>query len=946
MRVLSIALYQNLGTGVIGNTLNVSGFPVINVGKKAWSIDQGEQLTRVKPADLTVEISDPAGTAWTFINNQLAITNGLLPPYLVFTVDGQIVYTGLVDPANIVQHLSADKMSVEIGSQSWDIQLSNSYLVPTVANPNWWQRPAPTNNTPRTSYSFNAYSAYGMMLIHGGGMNDVIFVGNATNWVSVGDQVQVTYGGSTYSLIVVNVTDSVSFDPGAIASAGYEDLRTMPGYTGTLSTITLSGSPWGNYSTSFSNGAPSTTASGISIVQHGGNYNLYSTFMQQTFTRVATSTTSIAYFTVQQTIGANPNPACYTIPLDSIEGIAIGDVQCTISGSQSATFTVLGVNPETLCITTKEAVTNLDTGDRLYFNIDTINQLVLTDAHTVLAQAMYPYSVDTSRWTPATTVNPVFGWVPLKNLIATSANLTAISDLEPTLTGCNLIGGLSNTYSGNVDAGWTATTGLTYSTLVTHADWTQQLTSAPSSLMPYEARSLSPYSRLRNRAYSSTSWLAQDNGPTPGTGTTPTVPSTWVDAWTPTIGTTIPLLVVYDYLQMRRLNMTGSTITTTAWTGSSWGSTGSLTWPSASAVRSLCNFPTGPAGALLGITTLGTLELAFMGGGGVHSCTLPQALQASELVPTPYGPYVVGPQGYGQVVYSGSTLSVNWAIFPDSVSCLWPNTFVARTSTEAFVLGRFDTQDSGGSQVTQSWSYRLMMTPPSSTTPDASIIYSELESEGVPIFVGCMRDPSKAGRLLGHFGGQVFTVDTVMPNVIERFTPGSLTAIDAIEHICQIAGCMAVPSATGTMQIISRNNSETPIALTGILKERIDNNLSWSDFYSLILVETQDGAFYAQAPDTGQTEISGGKLLTLSGHPMLWHVSQCQAIADAFYAWFGKPRQVSMQTWTYPNSTGGTPWDGLQPFALITINGSIPYRLMALENDYVNGKATVTLVAN
>ena len=154
---------------------------------------------------------------------------------------------------------------------------------------------------------------------------------------------------------------------------------------------------------------------------------------------------------------------------------------------------------------------------------------------------------------------------------------------------------------------------------------------------------------------------------------------------------------------MRKITVAagGHALTATPWTGSAWGSATGLTWPTGNALMSVCNFPTGPANALLAVTSANTLELALFTGSA--SCAVPGWLQGGILVPTPYGPYLIGAQGYAQVVYSGGTLSLNGIAFTDQVTCFWPQTFAARSSSEAVILGRLDPTTGASSQVTESW---------------------------------------------------------------------------------------------------------------------------------------------------------------------------------------------------------------------------------------------------
>jgi len=946
MRSLVVNLYQNLGTAMIGNNLLVTGYPVTKIGKQSWSLDSGDQLTKIKPSDLTVEFTDPTGSAWTFIQTQLASTNALYPPYITLTVDSNIVFTGIIDPTNIVQHNSASGYSIELSAQDWSIELANQYLA-------GWQRPNPTSNNAKSSYPFTGYSAYGEIInYHGINQynNYIFFVGDATQAVSPGDQISFQTNGVANTYNVIDVILSPSYGWQALAGIGYLSYASLPNWVANgsvLSAIVLSNTPW---PTAAGSGGSSLDSNSTIV---GGGGNVYSSFYQKSFTVQAANTTANSYFTVL----AKDNAHSY-IYLDSVNGIIPGDILCCVNGTYSATYTVLAVNPEACYIYVKEDITNLDPSAniRIYFDTDTANDVVMTDVRTILTKATLPFNLDLSRFTQAQTIEPIFGFVSSQPYNSNSCSLSSISDMEPTLTGCNLISGITTNFTGNIDSGWTSNRNSSYPATL-HADWTNQLLSAPSSLMFYETKTLSANARWRNIAYNNFSGTGQDNGPTPNTGSVALIsgftapytkmPSGWIDSTTTSNLITLPALVFYDYLSMRRLTVASNTaqVVSSTWNGTGWNTGTNLTWRFTNKLSSISNFPTGPAGSILGVTIDGKLEIDT--GSAMYQCNIPSNIVNPELAVTPYGAYLISSSAYAKINYSGTTLSITPAVFDvGTVSNFYPNTFVAINSTQCFILGGLTTQDNSGSTISQTWSYLLSSTPAASA--NKSIALSEPIREGFPIFAQAMRDPSKTGRIIGHLGGSVFQVDTVVPYCVERFNPSGQTALSVIEHASQLQNCMAYPLPNGTMKIISRNNSETATNITNILQTKIDNTLCWPDFYSITLVETQDGTYYADTLPISQggTNQDGGKLLTISGHPMVWHVSQAQAMSDALSMWFGKPRSLSNQSWTYPDSTTATPWDSLQPFQLLTINGSIQYRLMSLENDYINGTADVTLIQN
>ena len=123
VRVIAASLWQNLGTGEPGASLDLSG-RMISVGQLSWSAD--EQLTKVSPGDLTLKVEDNDGAAWTFIQDSLTITGGLLPPFILVDVDGERRFLGVVNPKGLRQEVKTRE--VEITGQDWSILLANTPL--------------------------------------------------------------------------------------------------------------------------------------------------------------------------------------------------------------------------------------------------------------------------------------------------------------------------------------------------------------------------------------------------------------------------------------------------------------------------------------------------------------------------------------------------------------------------------------------------------------------------------------------------------------------------------------------------------------------------------------------------------------------------------------------------------------------------------------------------
>ena len=1033
MRAITCVLWQNLGTGAIGNTLSVFG-TVTRLGVVSQVID--EQLTKVKAGEITVEVNDPTGAIWTFVQTELALNTaqavGLLPPYLQLLVAGQQVFLGIVDPSRIVYHQSADVNSIEFGAQDWSIQLANSYLGSQSANP--W--------LPSTAYTAGNPAATPIVPPSQVILNDSLYIciasGTSGTTGPIGDGVSITDGSVTWAYVPPGWARtppkaSLNSTPGSPITGYSAPLGqmvdstaayTLPQYATTVffttadfvSVMDLLTCDNSNSGLGLTNTVAGVTFIVIQVLPtvpnpfgsshsypedgHGnllaltpvvlaqlspespivlgpwGFTNLAIAYLDESnvaypgvFTHASATGAELDYFTVQQAVPLSPPNPVNVISLNSVDGIFPQDALTQVHGSQASSWTVLGINPELNCVQVSGDVTNLNIGDGIYFDAATDAEQVMVDARQTLQLAAYPFQVDTSRLVRPTLPMPVFGWLALQGL-------KAVSDIEPTTAGTvKVFSGLTNAYIGGPDIPWIAQAPTTLPASQPQlADWTQQLASAPASMMPYTVRSNtggtqgdSPWSELRNRVYNTSSFVAVDNGPVPwftplayNSSTPPwsgyppldpAIPSTWFDPFgmETVLGYYqfgIPTQIFYDYLLMRKVIITttntlgtiSQTIQTQAWSGTAWGSLTTVTWPSGNIIVDISNFPGAPSGVMVGLTMGGTLEYAIFNAGAIiGSKGIPNLLQNGSLVPTLHGVALVGGPAYGWLTYAAGVYAFTYAILAGQVDVLWPQTFVARTATEAVCLGRLDDQAGGK---TESWLFRLSL-PPVATTPLSSIVLSEPIGAGTPTFAGAILDPTKAGRVVGHWAGQLWQVDTVAPWTIERWTPNGMSALEACEHIAQLFGAMCIPQPNGYLAIVSRDISETAIALTVIIAKN-DQSLCWQDFYSTVRTTTADGKTYWDAPSLGGQV--GGKLLEISNHPMLWSLSQCGAMAENMATWFNVPRAMAKQTWTYPDPNTAPPWEGLPAFAKVTVNGTGPWRVMSMEQDFIAGTAEVLLI--
>jgi hypothetical protein len=753
-----------------------------------------------------------------------------------------------------------------------------------------------------------------------------------TAWIT-----PVPVAPSTYFTVVANTPNSSQY-PATIGSSG-------------AAMIQLNQQPW-----------PTTAL--------GGTWSA-------TFTQYGATLQDVEYWTTTVAVGSGTG--CYALQLNSVAGILPGDNLVAINGSNSGSWTVAGVDPTLFQVQTVEQVQNVPLGTQIYFDQDSENEMTLQDPGIILTQAAFPFAVDLSKFSAPSTQDPVFGLIgsPYIGAGSGSTAVFGIGDIEPTLTGLKLNTGAfwldpnspgnylkTLSYTGKPGAwAYTSTTAAVYAP---NADWTQQLAAAPSSLMPYEVL-LNPFMRLRNRTYNDNAYYQENNGlivvnnlvvngayvQTLATGqyqytqtglTYSTSNGDNFTPWTPSMGVLAQVLPVYDYLNMRRLKFNGSALEVRSWTGSTWGSPSNYTWPGSRYVQSAVPMVGGgaPAGSILAITTLSgvqTLDLWGLSGGLLNTTTytVPSALIGGVLQTTPYGTYLVGPQAIALVTFAAGALSLTVQYLSGSVTYLWGNTLVARTATEIMIFGRFDNYSSG-SMVTETWAFRLNSTFSLGAGLNTNVIWSELIQQGCPSVMGITRDPSKAGRLVGHLSGTLFQVDTQVPMTLERFTPGGMTAMELIEHICQLYNALAIPDASGTLHIVSRVQTDSPLYLT-VSQVTVDQTLSWPDFASIIRISSQDGSYYSDA--YGQ---QGGVLLEVSDHPLCVSESNCLAMAQGLIGWFGQPRLLTRQTWFWTNPDTAPPWEAVPLWTKVVVNGMPACRIVQMDQNYIDGTATVTTV--
>ena len=281
MRQVTVYLYQNNGTTTPGNSISWVSSQIADLADFSAAVDGKNNLTKISPGEVTLRVLDPDGSVWTFLSTQLQLiptitlwqnqtayavgavvaanggtyicrvagfsaptgtgptgtgtgiidgeitwdfytqNSGLLTPWVECYVGGGTrVFLGNVDPTKVIQNISADDNSIEIGAVDWSLQLANVYLGSPTGNP--W---LPNRNYQAGEYCLNGISSYvcvqtGKSASSGGpsGVGSNI-TDNTAAWSFVSPQWQrqvppVAYAGSASSSTAQSLDKSQYLDRG------------------------------------------------------------------------------------------------------------------------------------------------------------------------------------------------------------------------------------------------------------------------------------------------------------------------------------------------------------------------------------------------------------------------------------------------------------------------------------------------------------------------------------------------------------------------------------------------------------------------------------------------------------------------------------------------------------------------------------------------------------
>lgn len=909
LRAYQVILTQNLGPLGTGTSLDVTTH-VMEVGP--WQRQCEKELTKVAPSEQSIVLEDADGSLWAWIIEHLPSADwgshpelghaNVYPLIVSLFINDVTTFTGFA----AARQISYNEKSrvITIAAVDWSYQLANKPL--GAINPeddldptkNPWARPWPKAATTAVSGTHSckllAKSATPQ------GYDKIFFQQSGTTlWCSVGQMV-TTDLHSLYSAFPAGVKYKV---------------RSVQRNT------TLPGSNWWEAQlTGFGDDVWDTIHQNTTLV------------ITATFTAEAAGSATVDHFTCKQTIVKDAKGR-YELTLDTVDGIQPGDKLETIDQTEQLSYTIQGVDGSRMCVRCVEEVENV-TADvtKFWWDKDSLGQLVMTDAKEMITLAVTcqteGYGVNFDRYVPTILPNSVFQWIPLR--VAGKPDLSTITDIEADLSSVKIFGALGFNWTGSPEAGWTETTDQSKWTT-----WTDQLLSAPASLMPWEQIEIAPSARRRNKhiftattdVYSADPnledrrWRFDDEGNDPEPSQS----------------------LIYDYQLMRRIFLGTDTggfyrIKIRYWSGGAWGTESDDAWIYGDPA-SACVVPGHPY-CIAVLKTNGDV-IVVNTNTGVETSPAPTSVDAgriAEMVSTPYGVYIVGGNGYGKVTYNGSSVTATWVTLSNA-NALYPASFCAINSDEVVCCARFGAVNTDGAYESATYLLQLSGTPVDAKT---SLLSSEKIADFFPFTLGAVRDNTTSGRVLGHCGGRLFSVSKTFGNsyTIERFTPGGMKAMELIEFICQIIGAIAVPDPLGTLHIISRDQAPTPIALT---VDRIEQTTThtWENFYSLVRVSSiKDESILMDVMG-----VQGGDVLEISQHPMIWTQSGCRALAQTLCNFFGKPRRSRSEKWFHTNVATASPWENLLPLQVVRINlESTAWMIMTINDDRFKGEADVTLV--
>ena len=935
------------------DTLDISA-QVMEIGP--WQRTVEKELTKIAPSEQPLKIIDLDGSIWAWIQAHLPSPTSedqragmslpgqmynYFPPYVqiklwnAYTSTMELVFVGTVESRYIGRDAKSGVISMT--PRDWSSMLANKPLAPLQA-----VITDPTNGnivTTDTNPDFNMWLRPRPILNGSGAAITKSVSGSATSFVGAPDAVfqylRADAEGAGLSL-------AVGMRVGTNAHSLYSSWPENKTYL--VTGVTAMEGPWITPNTYMQADIQGLGQDMWDII---GQTSPSTCALDITLSVTSDITQSLGLYTISETI-AKDTKNRHSLPLNCVDGIIAGDTLVTVNSVTQYTYTVLGVDAQRLELTVKEEVQDVTGGvTQCYWDETSSKTLVLEDCRTLINRAVtWPscqcsgYKVDFSRWLPRTLQTPLFQWLPLRPYTDPAAHqspadltryLTTVYDVDTALTGVRVYG-TGAVWEGNPEDGYTRVTDGTLAT--PKASWTDHTTTAPGTLMDFEASTLAPRQRWRNRSWWWRSREVTENLEDPTGSATVITPGT---------------ILAYDYSTMSRIKVANggvsSSVEIAAWSGTAFAAPATAwNWPGGSL---WCVAPVpGHTGYLVGLSSSGVRVVKISDHTSTAACAIPDWASTAELKTTPWGMYLVGPSGYARIFWNSTTGTVDISSAALTLgdgtadSYFLANTFHGISATEVCCIARITALDKTNVLVTET--HLLMLTATPATSAGASVITSEKLTDGAPATVGAVRDPHQADRVIGHCGGRLWSVSRTVTQslTVERLDATGKRAMELLEEIGQITSTTMVADPLGVIHVVSRAEEPAESLYVDVMEEV--QTYIWENFFSVVRCSAvDDSSIYWDAYGP-----AGGDILTIDQHPLIRSRSGCAMLAQTLSAWVGRPRQYREVKWFHSDTSTPAPWESLLPLAVVNINGdtSKAWIVYGMSDDKFKGEATVQLV--
>jgi hypothetical protein len=913
-RVITVVIRQNTGDSTdSGAELDISGF-LTSVGEVSWTVD--ENLTKLDIGNMSLTVSDDeTGTVWNFLRDSIAVGGSILPPWCYLTVDGVMTFIGIIKESPI-QSLDAGSQEIQINAVTWSSMLESKRI-----------QAGQGSLDRRSTFRNGAAIAAGSVVTGKSVYNKELRRGHDRTMVAVPSTEQNNFKAGDW--VYVNNYSSFSNYNKLYPVEGVQMLNV--GGLGVMWCIYLGGGFWWQEN-------PGDNQN------FGQTLTLYRAYMS---TSAPTNTDALPVFTVAEdwtasTAGdANPKTS---IKLTYTDGLLPGDKLDVVTN-----FMAPGASAWSITLTDVDTAANVVYLDAPLSNNlvsgvtslqlqatslqDSVLMQVLPLVATALAGLGYP---DFSTYIPPVLPAPCFSFISPKSPAGQNAHsetLAAVSDIQATLTGFEVLGN-GKQWTGLPTAGWDVLGAWTKT-----VSWTSQLAAAPARTMPYaalpgDAPAGAPLVRHRTR-YPGLDGYGDDPGGDPGTQA-------------------ISYKEVYDYSNFRRYlfayarTLTGVTVTT--WNGSTWTTVSGFSTTGVGLPMDIVSMPgtassVGSGNGLLAIykdgtvkTILSTVSLtATLPGDALVSGVL-----KATLVQTSNGIYYCTPSGYGTIRVVAGALECKWRQLIDLTNnqglmrTITPMTPFVYANGEIIALAKVSYKTSISDARFIDDTYLLQLTPDISTT-GSGIISADFIVSSIPRATLMLRSPVSQD-VFGVMGSRLFQVATRLPDTVDRFTSTNQTATAILEFVAAMTNSVAIPLPSGILKFYSRGftSSVTNLVVDVVSTTEARWNKHLADCVVIKGFDSCVGVAVSATQKAGLT-------ISYSNETWIRNSSQARAIAQSYLAFFEKPRHEVEQEW-YSEAVP-MPFEGLAPMQVISINGGAThYYLTGLTINYETCTAKASLL--